>query len=198
MRIIVREGIRGVRHRAVAAEAEVPLAATTYYFEHINDLISDAFVLFYERQRERNRQLGDASYQHIIVYSPENLSQTETRLELSKSLAEAVTNHIEHQVANPEESILEYAFYNEALHNPLLRELVDSSFKERHWQIEKCLREIDSSHSAVDAKNILAVINHLEYLATLGGESEFNHRQVYKTLLRAIRLIINCEEVELA
>ncbi len=29
LRLIVREGVRAVRHRAVAAEADVPLSATT-------------------------------------------------------------------------------------------------------------------------------------------------------------------------
>lgn len=48
MRIIVRDGVRGVRHRAVAAEAEVPLAATTYYFKDIHELIADAFTLYTE------------------------------------------------------------------------------------------------------------------------------------------------------
>ena len=39
MRIVVRDGVRGVRHRAVAAEAGVPLSATTYYFKDIDDLL---------------------------------------------------------------------------------------------------------------------------------------------------------------
>ena len=38
MRIVIRDGVRGVRHRAVAAEAGVPLSATTYYFKDIDDL----------------------------------------------------------------------------------------------------------------------------------------------------------------
>ena len=49
LRIIVREGLRGVRHRAVAAEADVPLSATTYYFNDIQDLIADSFALFVKR-----------------------------------------------------------------------------------------------------------------------------------------------------
>ena len=49
LRIIVRDGVRAVRHRAVAAEADVPLSATTYYFKDINDLITDTFALFVER-----------------------------------------------------------------------------------------------------------------------------------------------------
>jgi len=32
VRLLVRGGLAGVTHRAVAREADVPLAATTYYF----------------------------------------------------------------------------------------------------------------------------------------------------------------------
>lgn len=49
MRIIVRDGVRGVRHRAVAAEAGVPLSATTYYFKDIEDLLTDTFAQYVER-----------------------------------------------------------------------------------------------------------------------------------------------------
>ena len=49
MRIVVRDGVRGVRHRAVAAEAGVPLSATTYYFKDIDDLINDTFAQYVER-----------------------------------------------------------------------------------------------------------------------------------------------------
>ena len=49
MRIVVRDGVRGVRHRAVAAEASVPLSATTYYFKDIDDLLTDAFAQYVER-----------------------------------------------------------------------------------------------------------------------------------------------------
>ena len=52
LRIIAREGTRGIRHRAVADRGQCPLAATTYYFEHIDELINDAFVLFAERMRD--------------------------------------------------------------------------------------------------------------------------------------------------
>ena len=53
LRIVVREGIRGVRHRAVAKEANVPLSATTYYFKDISDLITDTFTLFVEMGAEK-------------------------------------------------------------------------------------------------------------------------------------------------
>ncbi|MCB1659885.1 MAG: TetR family transcriptional regulator, partial [Pseudomonadales bacterium] len=46
LRVMVRDGVRGVRHRAVAQEAGVPLSATTYYFKDIHDLLADALTLY--------------------------------------------------------------------------------------------------------------------------------------------------------
>lgn len=43
--IMLREGPQGVTHRHVAAEADVPLAATTYYFSGITDLVAAAGAL---------------------------------------------------------------------------------------------------------------------------------------------------------
>lgn len=43
--IMLTEGPQGVTHRRVAAEADVPLAATTYYFDGITDLIAAAGAL---------------------------------------------------------------------------------------------------------------------------------------------------------
>ena len=42
--------MRGIRHRAVAKEADVPLAATTYYFKDIDELIVDTFTLYTEKR----------------------------------------------------------------------------------------------------------------------------------------------------
>jgi len=43
LRVAAREGTGGVTHRAVAAAARVPLAATTYYFRSRADLLVAAF-----------------------------------------------------------------------------------------------------------------------------------------------------------
>ena len=51
LRVVAREGVRAVRHRAVAKEAEVPLSATTYYFRDIHELIAEAFHSFAEQGR---------------------------------------------------------------------------------------------------------------------------------------------------
>ena len=42
LRVLLREGPRGLSHRAVASEASLPLAATTYYFSSKEELLEEA------------------------------------------------------------------------------------------------------------------------------------------------------------
>ncbi len=46
LEIIKTQGMRAVRHRAVASLAQVSLGSTTYHFKSIEDLISSAFVFW--------------------------------------------------------------------------------------------------------------------------------------------------------
>lgn len=50
IRVIARRGTRGATHRAVADEAGVPLAATTYYFESRDELLAEAFRHLADRE----------------------------------------------------------------------------------------------------------------------------------------------------
>ena len=81
--IIVQDGIRAVRHRAVAREAEVPLSATTYYFKDISDLIADTFTLFAERAlKEVIEPFKEQAFALLSQFSRESLSTPEDRSRL--------------------------------------------------------------------------------------------------------------------
>ena len=62
VRILTSDGLAAVTHRAVAREAGVPLAATTYYFSSKDELIGEALSVLVEdeieRLRNRARELG--------------------------------------------------------------------------------------------------------------------------------------------
>jgi len=55
VRVIGRGGIAAVDHRAVAAEAGVPLGSTTYYFDSKDDMVARALEHVSEREVERLR-----------------------------------------------------------------------------------------------------------------------------------------------
>jgi DNA-binding transcriptional regulator YbjK len=53
LRIVARDGVAAVTHRAVAAEAKASLRATTYYFATKEDMIREAFRFFSEQSLEQ-------------------------------------------------------------------------------------------------------------------------------------------------
>jgi DNA-binding transcriptional regulator YbjK len=63
VQLLVREGLAAVTHRAVAREAGVPLAATTYYFDSKDELVGEALAILVAdeitRVSERAAELGD-------------------------------------------------------------------------------------------------------------------------------------------
>lgn len=59
LRVIGEGGTAALTHRAVAAEAGVPLAATTYYFESKDDLLEQALLLAAEEDVAELRGIVD-------------------------------------------------------------------------------------------------------------------------------------------
>ena len=56
-RLLVREGLRSLTHRAVAAEAGLPLASTTYYFADLDELEAAAARQLAEDWHRESRRL---------------------------------------------------------------------------------------------------------------------------------------------
>ena len=49
LRVIARDGVNAATHRAVAAEAGVPLASTTYHFASKSEIVTEALELAIDR-----------------------------------------------------------------------------------------------------------------------------------------------------
>jgi DNA-binding transcriptional regulator YbjK len=56
LRVIARDGLAAANHRAIAAEAGVALASTTYHFDSLPQLHEQAFELYAQRAQPINRQ----------------------------------------------------------------------------------------------------------------------------------------------
>ena len=99
LRIVAKEGIRGVKHRAVAKEAGVPLASTTYYFKDIDELISDAFMLFAENSQRNMEFFYDQVQSLITSYDFDELSKSkELRAKLSEDLVNLGMQFVKSQI----------------------------------------------------------------------------------------------------
>ncbi|GAA2231003.1 TetR family transcriptional regulator [Streptomyces amakusaensis] len=58
LRVVAREGVAGVSHRAVAREAEQPATAAAYHFKSIDDLLTAALTSCMDEDADRMRRLA--------------------------------------------------------------------------------------------------------------------------------------------
>ena len=175
LRLIVKEGIRGVRHRAVAQEANVPLASTTYYFKDIKDLISDALTYFAEKTLWMNNTLEQKSFQ--LLQTLKLAGDQVSRKALADNLSLFICEHIKEQVSHRDDRILEVAFHEEALRNPQLASAIQALDNALLNTIEQFFVQLGSSQAMAEAHQVLGLIRWVEYQTVVSGkldESQLN------------------------
>ncbi|MGF0239614.1 TetR/AcrR family transcriptional regulator [Rhodococcus sp. IEGM1300] len=191
MRIVVRDGVRAVRHRAVAAEAGVPLSATTYYFKDIDDLLTDTFAQYVERSAAFMAKLwvnNEGLLRQMVVSGD---GSPESRSQLADDIAQLMGDYVHRQLVNRREHLMaEQAFRQEALLNPRLAVLVRS-----HQQILlqgtcQLFQVLGSREPQQDAKVLTAIIGRMEYQGLLNDAEPVTEAQMLGILNRYMHLVL--------
>jgi DNA-binding transcriptional regulator YbjK len=99
--VIAEVGVTKATHRLIAARAEVPLGATTYYFPTLTDLVDTAI---------------DAVAESTLEY----VESWDARLRDSSDLVETLGDLAEEYVSDRSRSVLEYEIYVAAARNEKL------------------------------------------------------------------------------
>lgn len=194
LRLIVKEGIRGVRHRAVAKEAGVPLASTTYYFKDIKVLISDSLTYFAEKTLWMNKALEARSFELINFLGEDGKSRDDEHL--VKYLTQFICEHIREQVKHSDDRILEMAFHEEALRNRQLAgaiKTLDDSFLAT---ITLFFQKLESETCLADAYQVLGLIKLLEYQYVMRGNIDEDKAQFESIVNASVRKIIGHRELK--
>ena len=191
LRIVAREGIRGVKHRAVAKEAKVPLASTTYYFKDIEELISDAFMLF----AEKNLQLLDLFYGelHRLVTNydlDEIQSKPEVKERFIAGLVEMGLGYIKAQVKFRKQEVLaEMAFLLEAVRDERLKPLAREFREVWYSRLTDFLVLTKTPAPKEDAMLIISAVQGLLYEGII-NDGEVDDNKTRATLSRAIHVLM--------
>ncbi|WP_137819476.1 MULTISPECIES: TetR/AcrR family transcriptional regulator [unclassified Pseudomonas] len=191
MRIIVREGVRAVRHRAVAAEAQVPLSATTYYFKDINDLITDTFALFVERSAADMAAFWDGTEGLLLAKVGALNGSVESRRRLADDIAALAVEYVRQQLlTRPEHLLAERAFQQEALLNPRLHELVRSHRQILLQGVTHFFQVLGSQQPEQDAKVLTGIIERMEYQGLIDGVEHLDCADMLAILKRYMYLVL--------
>lgn len=193
LRIVIREGVRGIRHRAVAKEADVPLAATTYYFKDIQELINDTFTLYAEQALEVVNQFAMRLYEPLSGGEGKSFVEAMVSSEdMSEIIADNMTQYVVEQITQHRESLIaEQAFRYEAILSPHLRKLGQVHKVALMKKLTDLLGMMKSPSPEADAAIVISVLHRIEYEGLLVEAGELDEKSIRATLLRQLSLMLN-------
>lgn len=188
LRVLVRDGVRGVRHRAVATEAGVPLSATTYYFKDIHDLLADALTLFASDMVENFVDpFWSRANEWVRSFPPEARGNPAQVAEIANHMAELGSNYILMRVRDHRQQLmLEHAFWYAALTDERMHGIALQHGRRLLQSFMGILEYVDATEVELAAKSILMTVRGLEYEGLLGSP-DFTPDKVRASLLRKIR-----------
>jgi DNA-binding transcriptional regulator YbjK len=141
--VIARVGPDGLTHRLVAAEAGLPVAATTYWFSSKEDMVRAAFEHAAQRDRRHFETVRAASL-------------TWTRATLADELAglvEAVCT------VRREHTVVDHALWIEAVRRPALQPIAQRWIDEYTALFVDVLRHVGAPATEVDARLLGATVD---------------------------------------
>lgn len=191
LRIVVRDGVRGVRHRAVAKEADVPLSATTYYFKDISDLITDTFTLFVEMGAEKFKAYWEDSDIQLKAAMKQLDQSLSSKQAFAGKMADLAVEYVLAQLREHRDYLMaERAFQLECLRNENLRPIAFNHQKFFLESLEGFFGRIGSSQAGLDAQIFAAVVLQAEFQGLIDHEFVSDRGQLRGMLKRQIELMI--------
>jgi len=180
-----------VRHRAVAAEADVPLSATTYYFKDINDLITDTFAQFVERSAAHMGHFWSSTEGLLREQVSQLDGSAESRRRLANEIARLAVEYVRQQLLNRRDQLLaEQAFQQEALLNPRLHGLLRAHRQILLQGVTHFFEVLGSQQAEQDAKLLTAIIVRMEYQGLLDGVEHLDSEDMLAMLKRYMHLVL--------
>ncbi len=191
LRVLIRDGVRGVRHRAVAKEAEVPLSATTYYFKDIHDLIADAFALFtHETLQTFVDPFWSRAHDWIKTFPPDCRNSPVIRAEITEHMSSMGADYILARVCeHREQLVVEHAFWYAALTDERMHEMARQHGHRLLSNFTRILEYVGANEVELGAKSILTTVRRLEYEGMVGAP-EFSVESVKAALAHQMRAVL--------
>jgi DNA-binding transcriptional regulator YbjK len=181
MRRIAVEGAGGVTLRAVAEEAGVPLAATSYYFASKEELLHEAFRVLAERMCAALDDLADSI--------PERLTVEQAVRVYSRTLAQKLTLSRE-EVLGGHELALQAARTAEL--QPIAR-----SWESAHYRVlTKVFKAMGSTTPELDAKAMRAVLQGLVFADLITPHADVERDVIQPVIRRVMTALVGASGAE--
>lgn len=191
LRVMARDGLRAVTHRGIAAEAGIPLAATTYYFRDLDDLLAESFLHWSSGQRDLQDAFQAAAHERIEALR----GAAVPRVEIADAVASVAADYVMDQVrGRSEDRVLEFAFLHEAVRNSRLSEVVGAHLRGQLEFLERFHAELGAREPALDAQLAHGLLLGLEKAALLRAAAPGERDSIRAALAAHLRRALGEDE----
>jgi DNA-binding transcriptional regulator YbjK len=193
LRVVARDGVRGVKHRAVATEAGVPLSATTYYFKDIHDLLADAFTLYAKESMENyidpfwsRANLWLSAYPEGVRENPDKLA------EVIEHLASMGAEYVQMRLVSLRDNIIiDNAFRYASLTDIRLHALALQHDQKLLGNFIRLLTYLGAQEVSLAARSLICAVRRLEVEGMLSAAESFSPEMVQQTLSHQLRAMLS-------
>lgn len=190
-RVIARDGVAAVSHRAVAQEARVNLSLTTYYFVDLYDLIAAAFKQFSDGGQDELSEQWQRGFEFLARIGSIPGSPVETRRKVRNYALKSICDHIESKVTqDPIGLAIEHQFFFAALNDPRLVQMAADHRSRLTAPLVRLFRLFGSPQPLVDADLMFGTVIRLEYEALLHDSREADSKRVRREIKRLLDLFL--------
>lgn len=195
LRVIARDGVRRVTHRAVAQEAGVNLSLTTYYFIDLSDMICRAFERFvdigYPEVEQRWERVLHELHEMQEKY-PDWRDTAKGRARVRDLVVDKLVDYIGTKLAErPESAAADQHFFFEALLDPRLAALAEEYRQRLIAPFGHLCKFLGSADPMLDAELLFANYVRFEYEAlTASGAGRLDADWARKALARMLDWIL--------
>jgi DNA-binding transcriptional regulator YbjK len=191
MKVIAHDGVRGATHRSVARQAGVQLSLTTYYFKNLEQLVSEAFQMFMDRDREDQAERWQQAFAYLDRFDPDEISSPNVQRRIIEYVTRQLVEHIREKLANsPEGLAIEHHFFFEALLDEQLKDLAQRHRQRLLRPIRRFCSYFSGKRRDTDAELLLGTITRLEYESLLIEPDAVDYRSIRQQLRRIVGWIV--------
>ena len=180
--ILGRDGSAAVTHRAVADEAGVPIAATTYYFSSKEDLLREALHLHAEREAQR------------VALATQALGDTPTVDQLADQLADFVDTGLREGRLG---LIAEYELLLQAARHPELEPLSRVFYDQIQDQLNQILKKLGAPDPERAARLIMATLAGMEVDNLATPTTQLPRYELRRLIGRLLHSLVEAESPDL-
>lgn len=164
--VIAERGIHAVTHRAIAAQAGVALASTTYFFASLPQLLLEAF----DHYVAQSQPATDAILAQAAALVRAHAAPEQSRAQLQAKLTDLIVAFMRRQMRHPAQcQAVEVQFLHLAAPDAMLADAIRAYRRGLVDGVARALEPLGGAQAAVDASLLLGTIHRFDADGHRGG-----------------------------